>query len=141
MKGSTDSTEHLSPNVRLLLRADTIFMEKPVGLSQETDGPCFGESRSDTVSLCHYPGIIAPRDYFHEYLILRNSPPPEINPEKYVRHTKIEKLVKKLLADMGMPEVARVVLDTMKTKLACGGCAERTTMTWVRSYVLPHHLF
>lgn len=130
MKGSTDSTKHLPPNVRLLLRADTIFKEKPTESSEDTSDLFFDGRRSNVLSLCHYPSIIAPRDYFYEYVTMRNSPPPEVNPEKYVRYTKIEKLVRKLLADMGMPDVARVELDALKARFACGRCTERMAMTW-----------
>lgn len=130
MKGSTDTTEHLCRNVRLLLRADTIFKDKRSEFSRYHDPLYYGEHVKPASPLCYYPDIIAPYDSFFEVSGLLSSPSPDNNVEQYLRYTEAENLVKKMLMDMQMPDVARMELDVMKARFACGRCNERSAMTW-----------
>ncbi|KAF8597245.1 hypothetical protein BDV93DRAFT_562495 [Ceratobasidium sp. AG-I] len=121
VKDSTDSTKDLSRNSRLLLRADTIFREK--------NNSSFYDGFSTP---CHYPGIVASEDSFQEYVGRKYYYHPKVDVDKYVRHTEAENVVKKMLAEMQMPDVAHMELDIMKRRFACGRCTEKAPMSWGR---------
>ncbi|KAF8596726.1 hypothetical protein BDV93DRAFT_50957 [Ceratobasidium sp. AG-I] len=131
VKDSTDSTKDLSRNTRLLLRADTIFKDNLSGSNQHNGNHLFhGGGGAHVSTPCYYPGIISEYDSFHEYVEFEFSPPPPVNIDIYLRHTEAENIVKKMLAEMQMPDVAYMELDAMKRRFTCGRCTEKKAMTW-----------
>lgn len=130
MKNSTDSTKALSRNMRLLLRADTIFKEIPSESNRYDDPFYYGERVKPIPHLRYYPDIIAPYDSFYEASGWPSSPGPEVNVDQYLRYSEAETLVKKMLLNMRIPDVARMELDAMKARFACGRCNEQSAMTW-----------
>ncbi|KAF8596717.1 hypothetical protein BDV93DRAFT_527881 [Ceratobasidium sp. AG-I] len=131
VNGSTDSTKGLSPHVRFLLRADTIFKEDTFeSIQYDEDLSFFGEQVPAIPSLCYYPNIISQDDSFHEFPEWQSPFEPEVNAERYLPYTEAEKLVKKMLVDIQMPDVARMELEAMKSRFACGRCTELKPMTW-----------
>ncbi|KAF8597247.1 hypothetical protein BDV93DRAFT_527545 [Ceratobasidium sp. AG-I] len=130
VKDSTDSTKDLSRNTRLLLRADTIFRVNLLGSNQHNDNSLFHGGGTDVSTPCYYPGIISEYDSFHEYMEFEFPPPPPVNVNIYLRHTEAENIVKKMLAEMQMPDVAYMELDAMKRRFVCGRCTEKKPTTW-----------
>ncbi|KAF8602496.1 hypothetical protein BDV93DRAFT_509258 [Ceratobasidium sp. AG-I] len=129
VKGSTDTTKDLSSNVRFLLRADTIFKK---GLLDEND-PLYSYRRTQEPAIPHlhyYPGIIPHGGYFHEHAAWPNPHVKEVSVEQFHRYTEVEQLVKAMLADLQKPDVARMELDAMKARFACGRCTERKPKRW-----------
>ena len=141
MKGSTDSTKDLAPHVRLLLRADTIFKED-ASRSIRNDEDLFriGERSPAIPLLCYYPDIVSQFDGAYEFSRSLNSQVMDADLEKYHRYSEAEALVKAMLVDIQMSDVARMEFDAMKARFACGRCTERTPMTWdnlVRPLIIP----
>ncbi|KAF8597244.1 hypothetical protein BDV93DRAFT_499788 [Ceratobasidium sp. AG-I] len=126
-----DSTEGLSPHVRFLLRADTIFKEDTSeSIQYDEDLSYIGEHIAAIPSPCYYPNIISQYDSFHGFPEWPSSLEPEVDVEKYIRYTEAEKLVKKMLVDIQMPDATHMGLEAMKSRFACGRCTELKPMTW-----------
>ncbi|KAG9092250.1 hypothetical protein FS749_015892 [Ceratobasidium sp. UAMH 11750] len=118
VKGSTDSTQGLGRNSRLLLRADTIF--KRDRLDPKRSIPC------------HYPDFVSPcsgsdRDPYTRFYY---STPGEIDLNLFSRDTGMEKIVKVLLKDLGMPDVAYLELRLMERSFVCGRCKDGRPRKW-----------
>ncbi|KAF8596724.1 hypothetical protein BDV93DRAFT_480023 [Ceratobasidium sp. AG-I] len=123
VKGSTDTTKDLPPDVRFLLRADTIFKRDTSNDLPHFTRPAFPE-------LQYYPDIISYGEFFNEGPGWPSPPVEDINIEKYHRYTRAEKIVKAMLADIQVPDAARMELDAMQARFACGRCTERKPMRW-----------
>ncbi|KAF8596720.1 hypothetical protein BDV93DRAFT_527883, partial [Ceratobasidium sp. AG-I] len=131
VKGSTDTTKDLSPNVRFLLRADTIFEEDPPDENNSFHPVGRATKRAPAIPpLEYYPDIISPNRMFFEQPIWPSPPAKDVSVEKYHRYTEAEKIVKRMLADIQMPDVARMELDAMKARFVCGRCTERKPRVW-----------
>lgn len=74
--------------------------------------------------------MVVEYDSFHEHVGHKSSLPPKIDVEKFTRHTEAEDIVKKLLAELDMPDVAYMELAVMKSRFACGRCNKKSPMTW-----------
>lgn len=80
---------------------------------------------SPLVHAKHFPNITSSFGEYvdaHRYLTV----PHRINydPESFVRHTGIETLVKALLKDIGMPDVAHIELIAMGRAFKCARCPD-----------------
>ncbi|KAG9128582.1 hypothetical protein FRC07_000015 [Ceratobasidium sp. 392] len=131
VKGSTESTAHLSKDARLLLRADCVFKRSELGkgryLSYREQPPCY------------YPDFVSPYDHtLNERIhVSYQDADQEIKLDQYVRDVETEKIAKALLGQLGMPDVAWVELKTMKDRFQCGRCLDKRSRTW-RSLVIHY---
>lgn len=114
IRGSTDTTQHLSRNVRFLLRADTVFIRQ----GSTSFSPCVG----------HFPSAALPvgGDLFDPFgeNSLKNG-----LMEDYSRNERLEGIVKALLRDIWMPDAAHVELQLMGSRFKCGRC-NAFPMSW-----------
>ncbi|QRW13327.1 hypothetical protein RhiLY_12326 [Ceratobasidium sp. AG-Ba] len=102
VNGSTNSSASLSPNTRLLLRADTIFISPFSGhdcLHESADFP-YSEDEEET------------------------------RLDNFARDLETEWLVKLLLRDLEMPDVAYIELQEMGRRFTCGRCSYKVAKSW-----------
>ncbi|QRV98778.1 hypothetical protein RhiJN_26797 [Ceratobasidium sp. AG-Ba] len=102
VNGSTDSSASLSPNARLLLRADTIF------ISPLSGHDCLHESADFPYS----------------------KDEEEICLDSIARDIETERLVKLLLRDLEMSDVAYIELQEMGRRFTCGRCSYKVAHSW-----------
>ncbi|KAG9079259.1 hypothetical protein FRC06_007860 [Ceratobasidium sp. 370] len=113
VKGSTSATERLPIDLRLLLRADTIFsLQKAGGLGFQG-------------SMLHYP-------YYYKNPTGCPYPqaPSSMNSTRIYRHLEAERVVKALLRDLNMPDIAYIELLVIGALFACGRCHDRRPKKW-----------
>ncbi|KAG8740407.1 hypothetical protein FRC10_004358 [Ceratobasidium sp. 414] len=113
VKESTSTTEMLSADLRLLLRADTIFsLQKPGRPGFQ--GP-----------MLHYP---------HYYKNPTGCPYPQtpssMNSTRIYRHLEAEGVAKALLSDLNMPDIAYIELLVIGALFACGRCHDCQPKKW-----------
>ncbi|KAG9128587.1 hypothetical protein FRC07_000020 [Ceratobasidium sp. 392] len=129
IKESTHSASHLSNDTRFLLRADTVFKREPPNILGH-----------DSVAPVHYPDLlrsfadIFDEDVRYHYKELDN----DVDLEPWVRDIETEKIVKSLLRDLMMPDVAHIDLKLMKSRFVCGRCTDQRPKSWdemVRHYI------
>jgi hypothetical protein len=127
LQGSTTATAHLSLNARFLLRADTIFAHK----DQMLRSSAVDQEHGPLADSQHFPEI-APS--FSEYIDPYSHSPfdddDSKHPDEYVRHAGKEKIVKALLQELGMPDVAHVELQMMGKVFVCGRCNRDQPISW-----------
>ncbi|KAG8735062.1 hypothetical protein FRC10_011019 [Ceratobasidium sp. 414] len=126
---STASTKKLPPHTRFLLRADTIFKALPIEQNQTSQwhDPGSHASRPTIHSLYYYPDLLISPE---------GAQPRDVKPEdlvdlsRFTRHTEAEKIVRALLANLGMPDVAYMELKAIGAGFTCGRCYNRRSVTW-----------
>ncbi|KAG8790869.1 hypothetical protein FRC12_010793 [Ceratobasidium sp. 428] len=123
VKGSTELTKGISRDLRLLLRADTVFK---YSLRQESDGEN---------SPLYYPVLITQlydRFYEYDWDFEDASAHVDYNLDlrEYERNVEVEKILKLLLADLGMPDVTRLELQVVQSRFLCGRCIDKIPKTW-----------
>ncbi|KAG8795627.1 hypothetical protein FRC12_011973 [Ceratobasidium sp. 428] len=59
------------------------------------------------------------------------DPEPETNLDHFARDWETERIVKPLLRDLEMPNVAHIELKLMKDRFICGRCTDTKRKTWV----------
>ncbi|KAG9128585.1 hypothetical protein FRC07_000018 [Ceratobasidium sp. 392] len=132
--GSTELTAHLSRDLRLLLRADTVFKEirslRPnirslLGLLSPEESPYF------------YPDLVSDRrelfvesEHLAEY---RFRPAHDVELVSYRRDPEIERIIKELLWSLGMPDVTRIELQVLGARFTCGRCLDKRPKSWDRT--------
>ncbi|KAG8773828.1 hypothetical protein FRC12_002302, partial [Ceratobasidium sp. 428] len=122
VRGSTDSTAHLSRDTRILLRADTVF-------KRERYDDVF-----DSVfrSFKYYPNLVCSGvELFNEdahYPWMERKDKLDLSP--WVIDTEAQNIVKLLLRDLGMPDVAHVELKLLGLRFVCGRCTYRIPDSW-----------
>jgi hypothetical protein len=137
VKGSTDSTAHLSRDSRILLRADTIFRRRDLPPDPENDYRSqygLGAPRVDN-SLQYYPKFVSSDSHFFEYSWSEDNVEEdprnyETNLDNYDRYIKAENVVKPLLRELGMPDAAWAELELMNRRFTCGRCVDKMPKTW-----------
>ncbi|CAE6511578.1 unnamed protein product [Rhizoctonia solani] len=138
VQGSTDATRHLSKNAQFLLRADTVFMPKVTASSSEVNlehGPV-----ADHIHFPDIPCIINNPDLFHyEFTDRLYQVEKGRALECYVRHAGKETIVKALLRQLQMPDVAYIELENMGKVFVCGRCGHGKAMEW-HKLVRHYHL-
>ncbi|KAG8740445.1 hypothetical protein FRC10_004310 [Ceratobasidium sp. 414] len=113
VKESTSATEKLPADLRLLLRADTIFsLQKP-------GGPGFQGS------MLHYP-------YYYKNPTGCPYPqaPSSMNLTRIYRHLEAERVVKALLGDLNMPDMAYIELLVIGALFMCRRCHGSRPKKW-----------
>ncbi|KAG9097879.1 hypothetical protein FRC07_010718, partial [Ceratobasidium sp. 392] len=134
--GSTELTDHLSRDLRLLLRADTVFT-KP----HPPESGLSGWHRHWDPSY-YYPNLISSVQEDFGGLASFFNPQPNLDQDfdvsEYGRHNEIEKLIKRLLRDLGMPDATRIELCALKSRFVCGRCAEKYPRSW--DDLIEHYL-
>ncbi|KAG8680427.1 hypothetical protein FRC09_018259, partial [Ceratobasidium sp. 395] len=124
INGSTDSTAHLPPRSCFLLRADTLF--KRIQPNHKTSWSVSSGDRPP----CYYPGFVsATCTILHEAMNPHKfdaefDPEPETNLDHFARDWETERIVKPLLRDLEMPNVAHIELKLMKDRFICGRCTD-----------------
>ncbi|KAG9090636.1 hypothetical protein FS749_000401 [Ceratobasidium sp. UAMH 11750] len=121
IRASTAATENLPPNLRLLLRADTVFSYKAPG----TPG---GQSAH-----LHYPHFYPNPDECPA-----QGSPRSMNSTRMYRHLEAERVTKALLRDLEMPDVAYIQLLLIGASLVCGRCDDSQPRTW--NQIIDHYL-
>ncbi|KAG8730569.1 hypothetical protein FRC10_002600, partial [Ceratobasidium sp. 414] len=100
VRGSTAATASLSPSLRLLLRADTVFSYQALG------------APGGQGAHLHYP---------HYYKNADDCPchglPKVMNSMRMYRHLEAERVTKAVLRDLGIPDVAYIQLLLMGASL------------------------
>ncbi|KAG8727640.1 hypothetical protein FRC11_012762 [Ceratobasidium sp. 423] len=138
VRGSTDATKHLSKNARFLLRADTVFMPKSTASPSDIDlehGPVAGYTHFPSM-----PCITNHPDLFHvEFTDGFYQGEQERALDCYVRHAAKETIVKALLRQLQMPDVAYIELENMGRVFVCGRCDHGRAMEWYK-LVRHYHL-
>ncbi|KAG8708242.1 hypothetical protein FRC08_000042, partial [Ceratobasidium sp. 394] len=128
VKGSTSSTAHLPQSTRLLLRADTLFKRVQPD-SRRKQFVSFGEHPP-----CYYPHFVSARckPISEDVDPLHDNPEfdQETNLDHFVRDVETEEIVKPLLRDLGMPDVAHIELQIMGSRFVCGRCADKKPKGW-----------
>ncbi|CAE6481392.1 unnamed protein product [Rhizoctonia solani] len=132
VRGSTDSTRHLSDNARFLLRADTVLMRND---SEDTE---MYDKYGPTRKSYHYPDIPDLQNYpYLNDVVWGRGPeyctPPDNNERElqpYVRHFGKETVVKTLLRELDIPDVAHIELEYMGKVFVCGRCTLGEAMEW-----------
>ncbi|KAG8717943.1 hypothetical protein FRC09_013412 [Ceratobasidium sp. 395] len=109
--GSTEPAAHLSPDLRLLLRADTIFAEH-----EDFSDRFYSWSRMSKPQSYYYPNLVSSLQQSFERFNFGHDPRRDIEDQdfdlsEYRRHTEKEQLVKCLLADLGMPDVDHYIYE------------------------------
>ncbi|KAG9083140.1 hypothetical protein FS749_006267 [Ceratobasidium sp. UAMH 11750] len=126
---STGFTKMLPPHTRFLLRADTIFKSPPVEQNQinQRYNPEPQTSRLTIHSLYYYPDLlISP-----EGARMRDVNPGDVTGlSRFTRHTEAEIIVKALLANLGIPDVAYMELKAIGAGFTCGRCYNKRPVTW-----------
>ncbi|KAG8682348.1 hypothetical protein FRC09_016831 [Ceratobasidium sp. 395] len=121
VRGSTDSTAHLSRDARILLRADTLFKRE-------------GDESVDAIlqRFKYYPSpVCSGAEIFNEdvrYPYTERKDKLDFSP--WVRDTKAQKIAKSLLRDLGMPDIGHIELKLMGSRFVCGRCIDRIPSTW-----------
>ncbi|KAG8698270.1 hypothetical protein FRC08_006028 [Ceratobasidium sp. 394] len=127
VKESTSATENLPADLRLLLRADTIFsLQQPGGHGYQG-------------SMLYYP-------YYYKNPTGCPYPqaPSRMNSTRIYRHLEAEKVVKPLLRDLNMPDIAYIELAVIGALFACGRCHDCRPKKWhelVQHYRQEVHLW
>ncbi|KAG9085251.1 hypothetical protein FRC06_003681 [Ceratobasidium sp. 370] len=131
VKGSTDLTTPLPRTTRLLLRADTLFKSTvpalDVGLWETGGHP-----------RCYYPAFVPSSnniltkevDFSSDEDSSLDEDEQEVTLNQVMRDFEAENIVKRLLRDLGMPDVAHVELDVMGANFLCGRCTDGDPETW-----------
>ncbi|CAE6402972.1 hypothetical protein ACGC1H_001083 [Rhizoctonia solani] len=128
IKGSTDATKHISNNARFLLRADTVFMLKARRSPSEVDrvhGPI-----TNHIHFPDIPCISGDLDGFDDAYDGFYQDIEEIPLDRYVRHAGKEAIVKALLRELRIPDVAHVELEDMGKAFICGRCNHSKAVGW-----------
>ncbi|QRW13290.1 hypothetical protein RhiLY_12289 [Ceratobasidium sp. AG-Ba] len=124
VQGSPHVTSNLSPELRLLLRADTVFMN----CEANAQGNCKGSRLLDYRGSYFYPRLVCDlRDIFDYNQPLEN---PVFDLYCYRKHVGLGSIIESLLQSLGMPDVARLELLAMGARFVCGRCADEKSMTW-----------
>ncbi|KAG8795864.1 hypothetical protein FRC12_008587 [Ceratobasidium sp. 428] len=137
VKGSTDSTIHLPPSSRFLLRADTLFKRI---MSGSTDHLAVVSGEKPP---CYYPDFVSERcrpinlDIDRPHVDLDDLEfEEETNLDHFARDVEAEEIVKALLRSFGMPDVTHVELRVMGRRFACGRCTNTKPQSW---YEIVNH--
>ncbi|KAG9103595.1 hypothetical protein FRC07_009957, partial [Ceratobasidium sp. 392] len=129
VKGSTESTAHLPPTSRFLLRADTLFKRiKPysnIGQSVATGDrpPCYYPYFVSAICSAIYENV-------DRHPARRDQPDTETNLEHFTRDLDTEVAAKDILRDLAMPDAAHIELQIMKNRFVCGRCTDTQPKTW-----------
>ncbi|KAG8693617.1 hypothetical protein FRC09_010391, partial [Ceratobasidium sp. 395] len=123
VKGSTELTKNISRDLRLLLRADTVFK---CNRRRESDG--------ENPPL-YYPVLITRLyDQFYEcdwdFEGAGAHVDCNLDLREYERNVEVEKILKLLLADLGMPDVTRLELQVVQSRFVCSRCIDKIPKTW-----------
>ncbi|KAG9079173.1 hypothetical protein FRC06_007902 [Ceratobasidium sp. 370] len=140
VRGDTELTTQLSRDLRLLLRADTIFTQPTRSSSAHFSGWMMPRDKDRPY---YYPRFVSDQqEYFYEdEFTPQPGPQPEPSGQGFdfstcQRHTELEKIVIPLLRNLGMPDVTHIELHALKVSFACGRCGDRMPKTW---YELVDH--
>ncbi|KAG9077113.1 hypothetical protein FS749_011032, partial [Ceratobasidium sp. UAMH 11750] len=129
VKGSTELTENIARDLRVLLRADTVFKFDP---SQSHTSESWHRLDREN-SPYYYPNMVTMlyEDFYEstdssaDSLVGR-----DIDLAGFQRNTEVEKIVKLLLKDLGMSDATRVELRVMQSRFVCGRCIDQAPKTW-----------
>ncbi|QRV87082.1 F-box protein [Ceratobasidium sp. AG-Ba] len=110
---SIRSTCLISPDARFLLRADTIFSEVPSGTPGGQGDPLYYPSFTPDLIDC--PCHSAPR---------------VVNAKRMYRHVEAETVVKSLLVNMGIPNIAYLELRVAGSAFMCEQCDDLKIRMW-----------
>ncbi|KAG9092251.1 hypothetical protein FS749_015893 [Ceratobasidium sp. UAMH 11750] len=140
VNGSTEMTEHLPQDLRRLLRADTVFkLNNP-----RPQGPPYDRLRPQHESSpYYYPRLVTGLyTYFSEYIMVdepkRRPIERDVDLGGFRRNAEVEKIVKLLLRDLGMPDATRLELMVKRSMFVCGRCTEKKLMTW--DEIVEHYI-
>ncbi|CUA68895.1 hypothetical protein RSOLAG22IIIB_08143 [Rhizoctonia solani] len=129
VQGSTDATKDLPNDARFLLRADTVFMLKATESSSQVD-----REHGPVATCIHFPNMpcLMNDDPLHSDSVFSydDQDTEKKSLDCYVRHAGKESIVKALLEELKMPDVAHVELQDMGKVFACGRCDYREVMGW-----------
>ncbi|KAG8693003.1 hypothetical protein FRC08_009382 [Ceratobasidium sp. 394] len=137
VKGGTELTENISRDLRILLRADTVFK--------------LDHSQSDTYESWHRPDR-ENSPYYYPHLVTMlykgfyesaySTPESligrDIDLAGFQRNSEVEKIVKLLLKDLEMMDATRVELRVMQSRFVCGRCIDKEPKTW--DEIITHYI-
>ncbi|QRV84692.1 hypothetical protein RhiJN_12708 [Ceratobasidium sp. AG-Ba] len=125
VRGSSQVTSSLSPQLRLLLRADTVFMKCEVTAQENSSESRRLDCRGYTY---YYPSLVCNlRDIFDYDEPLES---PDFDSQCYREYAGLGIIIKSLLQSLGMPDAARIELLDMGARFVCGRCADGKPVTW-----------
>ncbi|KAG8744071.1 hypothetical protein FRC10_010856 [Ceratobasidium sp. 414] len=137
VKGSTELAENLSRDLRILLRADTVFK---LDLSQSDTYESWHRPKREN-SPYYYPNLVTML-YQDFYESIDSTADPlvgrDIDLTGFQRNTEAEKIVKLLLKDLGMSDVTRIELQVMQSRFVCGRCIDKAPKTW--DEIVTHYI-
>ncbi|QRV84693.1 valine-tRNA ligase [Ceratobasidium sp. AG-Ba] len=117
---NAETASTLSLHQCLLLRADTVFMlsEKARQAKPQYKRPKYEESPY------YFPSLATTQ---HSEYPASNK---DIDVSIYDRNFKVEKIIKALLKDLGMPSVTRIELQVFGSHFLCGRCIDKEPKGW-----------
>ncbi|KAG9110385.1 hypothetical protein FRC07_008198, partial [Ceratobasidium sp. 392] len=135
---STELTEDLPRELRVLLRADTVFKNDRAASEDEQLG------LEDIPSPCYFPKLATNHfKYFYDYPALTDSedeypPTQDIDLTGYKRNIRVEHIVKLLLKDLEMPNASRLELKVIQSRFVCGRCIDKEPKNW--DQMISHYI-
>ncbi|KAG9128581.1 hypothetical protein FRC07_000014 [Ceratobasidium sp. 392] len=111
-----EPTSQLSRSAGLLLRADTLFRK---------EGP---------LKPCYYPGFVNTTFESLDGFTFDDSSPyvQETNMDQYERDLETESIVKRMLLELGMPDVTHIELQVLRDRFLCERCSDRKPKKWTK---------
>ncbi|KAG9087440.1 hypothetical protein FRC06_002540 [Ceratobasidium sp. 370] len=129
VKGDIELTKNISQDLRMLLRADTVF--KLDHVQSDTYESWLRPEHEN--SPYYYPNLVTMlyRGFYDSaYCTPESQVGRDIDLGGFQRNAEVERIVKLLLKDLGMVDATRVELQVMQSRFVCGRCIDKVPKTW-----------